>query len=473
MPVDYDLVILGGSAIARYAAARAAQTYARVALVEPASTPTLQFPSYRQTLIQTAAIAQQMRQASLWGLGDAAVSLNWQETIALASGVSESLQVQGVAGQSLELLAAAGVDVVVGQGEFRSQPLGLSVGGRVLRSRRYLLAPAAQPLIPAIEGLASINYLTLETLWQQSELPDRLIILGGNPQGVELAQALNRLGVQVTWVSGDRLLPQEDPETVALLQIQLQTEGLHLLPQSQVQQVRQVGDSLEVITDRQRLSADAVLLATTPQLDLTLLNLAAIGVRWQPQGVAVDRQLRTRNKQVYACGEALGGYPLFSLARYEAEVALHNALFLPTAKVNYRHTPIALFTQPECVRIGLTEAAAKQRFREAPVVLRQFSKTLAKAQLQNETTGFCKLIVRQNGEILGAQWVGAGASEGIGTIALAIQQRISVKAIAQLPILSPTAAELLQETAQQWQQQRLTQRQGWLETWFSLRRDWF
>lgn len=471
MPVDYDLVILGGSTIARYAAARAAQTYARVALVEPAPAPAL--PSYHQTLIQTAAIAQQMRQASFWGLGDAAVNFDWQETIALATGVSERLQAQGVAGQSLELLAAAGVDVVVGQGEFCSQPLGFSVEGRLLRSRRYLLAPAAQPLIPVIEGLTGINYLTLETFWQQSELPDRLIVLGGNPQGVELAQALNRLGIQVTWVSGDRLLPQEDPEAVALLQLQLQSEGLQLLPHSQVQQIKRAGDSLEVITERQRLSTDAVLLATTPQLDLTLLNLTAIGVKWQPQGITVDRQLRTSNPQVYACGEALGGYPLFSLARYEAEVALHNALFLPTAKVDYRRTPIALFTQPECARIGLTEAAAKQQLRETPVVLRQFSKTLAKAQLQNETTGFCKLIVRQNGEILGAQWVGTGASEGISTIAFAMQQRIGVKAIAQLPILSPTAAELLQETAQQWQQQRLTQRRGWLETWFSLRRDWF
>ena len=479
MAVDYDLVIPGGNAIARYAAARAVQSYARVALVEPLVE--LNRPhnpqaasTCRHTLIHAATIAQQIRQASLWGLEESvnAAPLDWRTSIAWAQGVAENVQDQGSDGQSLDLLAARGVDVVLGQGEFLAQPLGLSVGGRVLRSRRYLLAPATQPLIPAIEGLASIEPLTLETLWQQPTLPQRLIILGGNPQGIELAQALNRLGIQVTWLSRDRFLPHEDSEAAQLLQIHLQTEGIRLLPQTKIQQVKRIGEAIEVITETDRFSADALLLATAPQLDLTALNLKAIGVSWQPSGIPVNRQLQTSNRRIYACGEALGGYPLFSIARYEAEIALQNALFLPTAKVDYRHTPIALFTQPEFARIGLTEAAAKKGDSRS-IVLRQFAKTLTKAQIQNETTGFCKLIVRRNGEILGAHWVGVGATEAIGAIALAMRQNLGVEAIAQLPMLAPTAAELLQQTAQQWQQRRLVERRDRLETWFSLRRDWF
>jgi pyruvate/2-oxoglutarate dehydrogenase complex dihydrolipoamide dehydrogenase (E3) component len=484
MAVDYDLVILGGSAIARYAAARAVQSYARVALVEPLDR--LNLPgnpqaasTNRHMLIQAAAIAQHIRQASLWGLGAGltAPRLDWKTAIAWAQGVSENVQDQGSDGQSLDLLAAKGVDVVLGQGEFRSQPLGFSVGGRILQSRCYLLAPATQPLSPAIEGLAAIAPLTLETFWHLPTLPQRLILLGGNPQGIELAQALNRLGVQVTWISRDRFLPHEDAEVAQLLQIQLQTEGVRLLPQTHIQQVRRSGEAIEVMTETQRFSADALLLATAPQLDLTTLNLGAIGVDWRPSGIPVNRRLQTSNRRIYACGEALGGYPLFSIARYEAAIALHNALFLPTAQVDYRHTPIALLTQPEFARIGLSEAAAQRAAqrgdRETPIVLRQFARTLTKAQIQNETTGFCKLIVRKNGEILGVHWVGAGASEAIGAIALAMRQNLSIEAIAQLPTLNPTAAELLQQTAQQWQQQRLVQYRDWLETWFSLRRDWF
>ena len=472
MAVDYDLVILGGSAIARYAAARAVQFQARVALVEPEPSSNPQAASTdRHTLIQAATIAQQMRQANLWGIsGGASPTLDWQAAIAWAKGVAETVQDQGVDGQSLDLLAARGVDVVLGQGEFRS--LGFGVGRRVLRSRRYLLAPATQPLVPAIEGLDAIEPLTLETLWREP-LPKRLLVLGGNPQGIELAQALNRLGVQVIWLSRDRFLPYEDPEAALLLQIQLQTEGIQLLPQTPVRQVKCVGNAIEVITVNQRFAVDALLLATTPQLDLTALNLRAIGVDWQPSGVSVNRHLQTSDRRVYACGEALGGYPLFSIARYEAEIALRNALFLPTARVDYRHTPIALFTQPEFARIGLTEAAAQRYYAEDPIVLRQFAKTLTKAQIQNETTGFCKLIVRQNGEILGAHWVGIGATEAIGAIALAMRHHLGVEAIAQLPTLAPTAAELLQQTARQWQQRRSVQRRDWLETWFSLRRDWF
>ncbi len=475
MAVDYDLVILGGSAIARYAAARAAQFQARVALVEPDPSSNPQAASTdRHTLIQAATIAQQMRQASLWGIsGGGSPTLDWQAAIAWAKGVAENVQEQGVEGQSLDLLAARGVDVVLGQGEFRARSLGFSVGGRVLRSRRYLLAPATQPLVSAIEGLAAIEPLTLETVWRQPVLPQRLIILGGNPQGIELAQALNRLGVQVIWLSRDRFLPYEDPEAALLLQIQLQTEGVQLFPQTSVQQVKRSGDAIEVMTENQHFSADALLLATAPQLDLTALNLKAIGVDWRPSGIPVNRHFQTSDRRVYACGEALGGYPLFSIARYEAEIALRNALFLPTAKVDYRHTPIALFTRPEFARIGLTEAAAQSYYSEDLIVLRLFDKTLVKAQIQNETTGFCKLIVRQNGEILGAQWVGVGASEAIGAIALAMRHRLGVEAIAQLPTLAPTAAELLQQTAQQWQQRRLVDRRDWLETWFSLRRDWF
>ncbi|NJR65845.1 MAG: NAD(P)/FAD-dependent oxidoreductase [Leptolyngbyaceae cyanobacterium CRU_2_3] len=137
--------------------------------------------------------------------------------------------------------------------------------------------------------------------------------------------------------------------------------------------------------------------------------------------------------------------------------------------------PLALLTQPELARIGLTEAQARQSYGETGkplIILKQFTKTLAKDQIQGETTGFCKLIVRHNGEILGGHWVGTAASEGIGILALAMQQKIKVSAIAQLPFVTPSHAELLQAIAQQWQQTTKLSQRNLVESWFRLQRDW-
>ncbi|HEY9642572.1 MAG TPA: NAD(P)/FAD-dependent oxidoreductase [Coleofasciculaceae cyanobacterium] len=490
MTVDYDLVILGGTAVGRYAAAQAVQWNARVALVEPApqvlqtQAHDLMAALHHQTLIQAGDVAQQMRRSPFqglhWGaateLPGAALQLQWPETRSWAESIAEVLEDQGSQGHSLDLLAAAGVDVLVGQGEFCRLPRwGVSVNGRILRSRAFLLAPVVPARVPAIAGLANIDYLTLETLWQQSwtTLPDRLIILGSDPRGVELAQVFSRLGTQVTLITRTRLLPHEDHEAAQLIQAQLEAEGVIVLTQAIVHQVEPVGNAIALKVNDGTLAAEALLLATPGQLDLTALNLASIGVKWHPHSIVVNSKLQTTHAQVYACGEVLGGYVSQTLGRYEAAIALRNALFWTAATVRYQQVPLSLFTHPELARVGLTEAQARQFEREPLFILKQFTKTLMKAQIQGETTGFCKLIVRRNGEILGAHWVGTAASEAIGMIALAMQQRIKLGAIAQLPFVVSTHAELLQAIAQQWQQQRLSrwQKTG-VEAWFRLRRDW-
>jgi pyruvate/2-oxoglutarate dehydrogenase complex dihydrolipoamide dehydrogenase (E3) component len=477
MAVDYDLVILGGTAAGRYAAIQAVQWKARVALVEPQvynSTADL----HHQTLIHLGSLSQQMRRSPFQGLqwGSAAerqLRLHWTEARSWAEAIAEVLTAQGSPGHSLELLAAAGVDVVQGQGEFCRLPRwGISVNGRLLRSRAFLLTPATQVRVPAIAGLANVGYLTFDTLWQQSwqTPPDRLFILGSDPRGVELAQVLSRLGTQVTLVTRTSLLPHADRQASHLIQAQLEAEGVRVLPQAIVHQVEPMGNGILLKVNDRSLAAEALLLATPVHLDLMALNLESVGVVWQPHSIVVNAKLQTTHSQIYACGEVLGGYSSQTLGQYEAAIALRNALIWPSARVNYPQVPLAVFTDPELARVGLTEAQAQQAYDEPLVVLTQFAKTLTKAQIQAETTGFCKVIVRRNGEIVGAHWVGTAASEAIGMIALAMQQRIKIGAIAQLPLISSTHAELLQAIAQQWQH-RTQQRHG-LEAWLRLRRDW-
>ncbi len=472
---DYDLVIVGGSAVGRYAAARAVQTTTqamRVALVEPETFNDLS-DLHHATFLHAAHLSHQIRRSSHWGLPKEQRQLSprfqWQETLAWAQGALESLEDQAT---SLELLAASGVDVIVGQGEFLRRPRwGFSVNGRMLRSRSFLLAPAAVCHIPASAGLESVPFLTLETLWQQSWqtlpdrlMPDHLVIMGSDPRGIELAQAFNRLGTQVTLISSRPLLPSEDREAVNLIQAQLEAEGVDIFTQAIVQKIQSsdCASKIQVClewSDRPQshtIQADALLLATPPQVDLTHLNLESVGVEWHPYGIAVNRKLQTSNPDIYACGTALGGHADLALARHEAAVALKNvrspqsflSSFFPQT-VRYERVPFVLKTAPELARVGLTEIQAQRHYGAEVMTLKQFTKTLPKAQIQDETTGFCKLIVRRNGEILGAHWVGTNASEGIGTIALAIEQNIKIQAIAQLSLPGFTDTEVLQAIAQQ------------------------
>jgi pyruvate/2-oxoglutarate dehydrogenase complex dihydrolipoamide dehydrogenase (E3) component len=472
MAADYDLVIIGGSAIARYAAAAASRLKARVALVEPDSQLHETALMGCHTLIQAGRIAQQMRRAKQWGFQDSAIrgKLQWQRTAEWAQGTAELAAEGGV--EPLTLLMAAGVDVILGQGEFYRRPqLGFAIHGRQLRSRAYLLAPATQPILPAIKGLATVHYLTLNTLWSQpwTVPPARLIILAGDLRGIELAQAFNRLGSQVTLILGDRLLPQEELEVANLVQAQLEAEGVMVLTQTEVTQVRQLGEQIWVQVGDRALETEALLLASGQQPNLDSLNLEAVAVKGGKQGILVNRKLQTTNSQIYACGESLGGYSFQHLARYEADIAVRNALFFATRQTHYQQIPWVLFTDPELARVGLTETQARHAFGSEILVLRQSLKPIAKAQIHGTTTGFCKLIVRRNGEILGAYLIGAEASEWVNSIALAIKQRIKIGAIADLAFVSPTFSEIIRHAAQQWQVQRLRPwQQDWLEGWFNF-----
>jgi pyruvate/2-oxoglutarate dehydrogenase complex dihydrolipoamide dehydrogenase (E3) component len=485
MSVDYDLVILGGSRVARSAAIAASQLNARVALVEPDAAIDLEaIDLFHHSLLQATRRVKQLRQIDRYGWEEKGLSQKFEienpviqfeplrrRAVAIAQTLSEA--------SSPTILAARGVDVIFGQAEFHRRPqLGLTVNGRDLRSRAYLLAPGSRPIIPEIEGLGLATkqgVVTLESLVQSSllkTLPEQIIVVGDAPRSIELAQIFAQLGSQVTLiVSRDRLLPTEDAEAASLIQAQLEAEGIHILTQTMVTQVKQLDGKTWVQAGHQVLEADQVLLSIGQQPQLETLNLEAAGVKHQPWGIPVNSRLQTTNPRIYACGDVLGGYSLAHIAQYEAEIALKNALLYPNAQVNYCKIPWAIFTQPQLARVGLTEHQARQQFGQEIQVLRQFSKTLSKAQLQGELTGFCKLIVRRNGKILGAHLVGPAASETIAPIALVIQQNLSVQALAQIGAIVPSWSELLQQTAAQWQDRNSFQ-QELLESWFNLRRSW-
>ncbi len=464
MAVDYDVVIIGGSRAGRYAAVAATQLGATVALVEPQQAPTF----YSPLLTPHVTIGQYQQ------LNNAQSGIPWQNsTVQWAEGVVSNLEDQN----SPVVLASLGVDVILGNGEFQRLPnLAFSVNKRRLRARAYLIATNSRPAIPDIEGLQTTGYITAPEVWRLSpELPKRWVILGADPSGVQLAQTLTQFGLNITLiVKHSHILAKEDPEIAQLIQATLEAEGVRVLTATSVTQVKYIQDKKWVQAGDEAIETDEILVCAGQQPNVEELNLEAVGVKWNQRGLMLNEKLQTTNPRIYACGDVNGGFHA-NIANYEAQIALKNALFFPVFKVNYRSIPWAIFSNPQLARVGLTEAQARRRYGNDVVVLRQYFKSVAAAQLSGETTGICKLIVLHSGKILGSSIVGSQAGELINVVALAIAQNLKISAIAQLVPVYPSLSEILDQIAINWTKAKLTRNmrlQNFLEDFFNFRRSW-
>lgn len=479
MTVDYDLIILGGAAVGRYAAARAVEWGARVALIEPPAPMSLASALLYQTLVELNFSVRRQAWLHQWREAESSANqtdslVSWATLQQWVKKQAEAIEISNVPLNSLSWLAAQGVEVISEAGAFHPRPqLGFSITGRSLRARRYLLAPASCPTVPQIAGLSTIPWSTFDSLAAQNwqTLPEHLLILGNDPRGIALAQALSRLGTQITLITTAAcLLPAEDGEAALLIQAQLEAEGIMVLTQTEVTQIKQIDDRIWIQAGNQAIETTGIFLATPPQLHLASLNLEAAGVKWLPRRIVVNRKLQTTHPRIYACGEGLGGYTNPALDRHEADIALRNALFLPMHSVDYRAVPTAVSTDPQLVRIGLTEAQARTTYGNRVQAVKQLLNGLPKSQIHQDT-GFCKLVTLESGEILGAHCLGPEASEWIGAIALAMQHSVKLPALARSPHLSPTLAEVIQHAAQNWQAHtRPEWQRELLETWFNFTR---
>ncbi|MCT7956573.1 dihydrolipoyl dehydrogenase family protein [Laspinema palackyanum] len=475
MTLDYDLVVIGGTRPGIEAAITAAKLQARVALVQPPQQAVNAPPFYEGTgPLQTAELFDSP--SILWG---APFPKDLSE---LARALAQSTQALASLGEerSPAVLASLGIDVIAEAGEFICIPqLTLDVKTRRLISRHYLLAPSFRSAIPDIPGLATTGYLTRETFhhFTQGTLPNSIAIIGSDPNGIELAQILVRLGIAITLItSAPQILPKEDPEAAQLIQAQLEADGILVLTDSPVMAVKSSQGKKIVQTENRAIACDEIFIACGFQSNIDGLNLENVGVKFYRtplgQRVQLNAKLQTTNPRIYGCGNLAGGYPLVNVARHEAEIAVKNALFFSRHRVNYGGIPWAFQTYPEIARVGLTEPQAKARYDDV-IVLRQYFKGIAGGRLQQETTGFCKVLVRKKGEILGAHILGPGASELIHSFALGMQNNLKVEAIATLPHIWPSLSEINQQTAQLWQEGRFKQNTFWqnlLDIWFNWRR---
>lgn len=488
MAVEYDLVIIGNSPEGRYAALKAAQLNARVALVDQSLSEVEQNYSlsiYSRILAYQADSAKITANNSFNPRFPAHKSM--QEVI-------NTLQAR----HSPQKLASLGIDFISGKGEFCRLPnQAFLVNNRRLRSRSYLLATGNHITVPNISGLQEVGYLTpadlcqryiLEEISKRKEkessfgnsnpeiLPNNLVIIGSTPLAIELAQSLASLGIEITLIVEEKkLLPAEDSEIAMLIQAQLEAEGINLLTHTQVSQVKKFEDKKWLQVGDLALETDEIIFVCEGQPNIKDLNLEGVGVKVGKQGIVANEKLQTTNPKIYICGTLQGGYNFPHIALYEANLALKNGLFFPVHKVNYLPIPWVIFTQPNLAKVGMSEASARSRYGEEVIVIKQNFHTVTQALIEGETTGLLKLILRRNGEILGAYIVSAQAGELINIIALAINHKIKLEQLANYPCALPTWSEIIHQAALEWQNQRFRANKtwaNWLETWFDWQRDW-
>ena len=440
-----DLCVIGAGSGGLAVAAGAAQMGAEVVLVERAAMggDCLNFGCVPSKSLLAAA-----RIADLWRHGTALGIAYTRPHIDFAA-VADSVQrviAEIAPNDSVERFEGLGVRVLRAEARFTS-PRTVRAGDVEIRPRRFVIATGSQPAIPPIRGLDEVRYLTNESIFANRQLPEHLIVIGGGPIGIEMAQAHRRLGARVTVLDVGPLLPRDDPELSAVLAERLWSEGIVGRPGVEIAEVERAGQVIRVrLESGEQISGSHLLVAAGRRPTVEALDLAAAGIASTAKGITVDARLRTTNRRVFAIGDVAGGPQFTHVALYHAGIVIWNALFRIPAKVDYRALPWVTYTDPELAQVGLTEAEARAIERASRVLRWRFVEN-DRAQTERETEGMVKVVTRANGRILGTSILGAGAGDLILPWALAISQKLKIGALANLIVPYPTRGEASKRAA--------------------------
>ena len=434
-----DLCVIGAGSGGLAVAAGAAQMGAEVVLVERGAMggDCLNFgcvPS--KSLLAAARIADLGRRGAALGIAYARPNIDF-------AAVADSVQrviAEIAPNDSVERFEGLGVRVLRAEARFTS-PLAVRAGDVEIRPRRFVIATGSQPAIPPIGGLDEVPYLTNELVFANRQLPEHLIVIGGGPIGIEMAQAHSRLGARVTVLDVGPLLPRDDPELSAILAERLSNEGIVCRPGIEIAGIERTEKRVAVrLASGEQITGSHLLIAAGRRPTVEALDLTTAGIASTAKGITVDARLRTTNRRVFAIGDVAGGPQFTHIALYHAGIVIRNALFRIPAKVDYRALPWVTYTDPELAQVGLTEAASRA-IERAPRVLRWRFVENDRAQTERETEGMVKVVTRGNGRILGASIVGPGAGDLILPWALAISQKLKIGAMANLIVPYPTRGE--------------------------------
>jgi len=347
---------------------------------------------------------------------------------------------------SQERFEGLGVRVIRAFGRFVS-PHEVEAGNYRIKARRIVIATGSSPMVPPIPGLGEVPYMTNETLWTLTDRPDHLIILGGGPIGLEMAQAHVRLGSKVTVVEAANALGRDDPEMAAMVLQRLREEGVEILERTSVTNVAPSSDGVLVaLSDGQSVNGSHLLIAAGRVPNTGKLNLAAAGIDVDGRNIRVNAQLKTTNRRVYAIGDVTGLMPFTHTAGYHAGVIIRSALFGLPAKAKHGHITYATYTQPELAQVGLTEAQARNAHGDKLEVARFDIHHNDRAIAEGRAEGLIKVMVVK-GRPVGVSIVGDQAGELISLWSMAIANNMTMAQISAMVAPYPTYAEINKRAA--------------------------
>ncbi len=438
---EFDLAVIGAGAAGLSVTAAAARLGVRVALIERGKMggDCLNagcVPS--KALLAAAHQASAARRAGRLGVGLPEPAIDWAGVRAhVRRAIAEIAP-----NDSAARYRALGATVIAAEARFAAANT-LTVGDERLRARRIVVAAGSRPAVPPISGIDRVQFLTNESVFDLAERPEHLVILGGGPVGLEMADAHAALGCRVTVVEADRIAAAEDPELVTGLRTALVVRGVTIMESAEVAEITP-GPALR-LRDGRWIAGSHLLVATGRQPNIEDLALETGGVRASRAGIATDRGLRSlSNRWVFAVGDiadpyGIGPRAFTHVGTYHAGIVIRRALFRLPAAIDYRALPRVTYTAPELAQVGMTEAEARNTGR-AVSVLRWPLTENDRAAAEGDRAGLVKLVV-ESGRVIGAGILAPHAGEMIGQWTLAIRRRVPLRALAGLIVPYPTRAE--------------------------------
>jgi dihydrolipoamide dehydrogenase len=461
---DDNLIVIGAGSGGLVAALIAATVNARVSLVERDKMGgdclnTGCIPS--KSLIRSARIADYLRRAPEFGLTPVAVGVDFPKVLQRVQRIIERIEPH----DSVERFTGLGVNCIQGEARIIS-PWEVEVDGVRRSARNLIIASGARPLVPPIPGLAELDYLTSDSIWQLPELPSRLLVMGAGPIGCELAQSFARLGSEVILVDmAEQILPREDDEVAQLVAKALEESGVRLLLSHRVLSFAAHSEASQVELEHAGSSVhvdfDRVLVAVGRKANTEEMGLEQLGVELSATGtIEVDDYLRTTVPTIYACGDVAGPYQFTHMASHQAWYAAVNALFgrFRKFKVDYSVVPWATFTDPEVARVGLNEKDALEQG-IAYELTRYDIDDLDRAIADGEARGFIQVLTPPKSDrILGVTIVGYHAAELLPEYVLAMKNGIGLNKILGTIHVYPTLSEANKFVAGEWRKARKPER---------------
>ena len=443
-PLTPDICVIGAGSGGLSVAAAAAAFGVPVVLIEKGKMggDCLNYgcvPS--KAMLAAARHAHALRRGAQFGIADVEPDIDFSK-------VNQHIQavVSAIApNDSVGRFTALGVQVIKAEARFKGART-VVAGDVEIRARRFVIATGSSPAIPPIPGLDGIGYLTNETLFEQISRPRHLVIIGGGPVGLEMAQAHRRLGSAVTVIEAAAALGKHDPEMVAIVVKELRAEGVEIHEETLVKSVERRGKSGVRVHIEGRAGADIVdgthlLVATGRTGNVAGLDLEKAGIACDRQGIKVTAKLRTTNRRVYAVGDVTGSLQFTHVAGYHASLVVRALLFRLPARENRQIIPRVTFTDPELAEVGLGEAEATTKHGAIRILRWPYAEN-DRAQAERRTEGHVKLVAGKRGRILGVSIVGANAGEMINMWALALTKGMTVKDVAAYVPPYPTMGEI-------------------------------